>query len=92
MKFQWNCRWPYSLQSPSVIFTGPCSFFLLNPAALIELAAVAADDGDPADGGPPKEAALAPTAASAPGECLSVASYRFLLHTAVSFVSSDSHK
>ena len=63
--------------------------FLLNPAALTELATVAADDGDPADGGSPKGAVLALTAASAPSECLSVASYRFLHHTAVSFVSSD---
>ena len=35
-------------------------------------------------------AVLALTAAnSTPGECLSVARYRFLHHTAVSFVSSD---
>ena len=47
------------------------------------------DDGDPADGGSPKGAGLALTAASAPDECLSVASYRFLHHTAVSFVPSD---
>ena len=37
----------------------------------------------------PKGAVLALTAASAPGECLSVARYRFLHHIAVSFVSSD---
>ena len=63
--------------------------FLLNPA-LTELAAVATDDGAPVDDGSPMGAALALTAAnSTPGECLSVARYRFLHHTAVSFVSSD---
>ena len=59
-----------------------------NPA-LTELAAVAADGGAPADGGSPKGADLALAADSAPGECLSVACYRLLHHTAVSFVSSD---
>ena len=72
----------------SAFFTEPFSFFLLNPS-LTELAAVATDDGDPADGGSPKGAVLALTAASAPGEGLSVARYRFLHHTDVSFVSSD---
>ena len=62
---------------------------MLNPA-LTELSAVATDDGAPVDGGPPMGAALALTAAnSTPGECLSVARYRFLHHSAVSFVSSD---
>ena len=62
---------------------------MLNPA-LTELAAVATDDGAPVDGGSPMGAALALTAAnSTPGECLSVARYRFLHHSAVSFVSSD---
>ena len=51
---------------------------------------VAADDGAPAaDSGSPKGADLALTADSAPGECLSVARYRLLHHTAVSFMSSD---
>ena len=64
-------------------------WFLLNPS-LTELAAVAADDGAPADGGSPKGTDLALTAESAPvGECLSVTRYRLLHHTAVSFVSSD---
>ena len=72
----------------SVIFTEPCSFFLLNPA-LTELAAVATDDGAPVDDGSPKGAVLALTADSVPGECFPVARYRFLHHTAVSFVSSD---
>ena len=44
------------------------------------------DDGAPVDDGSPKGAVLAPTADSTPGECLSVARYRFLHHTAVSFV------
>ena len=62
---------------------------MLNPA-LTELAAVATDDGAPVDDGSPMGAVLALTAAnSTPGECLSVARYRFLHHTAVSFVSSD---
>ena len=62
---------------------------MLNPA-LTELAAVATDDGAPVDDGSPMGAALALTAAnSTPGECLSVARYRFLHHSAVSFVSSD---
>ena len=62
---------------------------MLNPA-LTELVAVATDDGAPVDDGSPKGAVLALTAAnSTPGECLSVARYRFLHHTAVSFVSSD---
>ena len=72
----------------SAIFTEPCSF-LLNPA-LTELSAVATDGGAPVDDDSPKGAVLALTAAnSTPGECLSVARYRFLHHTAVSFVSSD---
>ena len=62
---------------------------MLNPA-LTELVAVATDDGAPVDDGSPMGAVLALTAAnSTPGECLSVARYRFLHHTAVSFVSSD---
>ena len=62
---------------------------MLNPA-LTELVAVATDDGAPVDDGSPMGTALALTAAnSTPGECLSVARYRFLHHTAVSFVSSD---
>ena len=75
-----------------MIFTEPCSFFLLllNPA-LTELVAVATDDGAPVDDGSPMGTALALTAANSTpgGECLSVARYRFLHHTAVSFVSSD---
>ena len=51
--------------------------FLLNPA-LTELVAVATDDGAPVDDGSPMGAVLAP-----------VVRYRFLHHTAVSFVSSD---
>ena len=65
-----------NLLPPSVIFTEPCSF-LLNPA-LTELVAVATDDGAPVDDGSPMGAALA-----------LVVRYRFLHHTAVSFVSSD---
>ena len=62
---------------------------MLNPA-LTELVAVATDDGAPVDDGSPMGTALALTAAnSTPGECLSVARYRFLHHTAVSFMSSD---
>ena len=67
----------------------PARFFLLSPA-LTELAAVATDDGAAVDDGSPMGAVLALTAAnSTPGECLSVARYRFLHHSAVSFVSSD---
>ena len=65
--------------------------FLLNPA-LTELVTVATNDGAPVDDGSPMGTALALTAANstpAGGECLSVARYRFLHHTAVSFVSSD---
>ena len=63
---------------------------MLNPA-LTELVAVATDDGAPVDDGSPMGTALALTAANSTpgGECLSVARYRFLHHTAVSFVSSD---
>ena len=61
---------------------------MLNPA-LTELAAIATDDGAPVDDDSPKGAVLALTADSDPGECLSVARYRFLHHTAVSFVSYD---
>ena len=57
--------------------------------ALTELAAVATDGGTPADGGSPKGGDLIPAVDSAPGECFSVARYRLLHHTAVSFVSSD---
>ena len=57
--------------------------------ALTELAAVVTDGGTPADGGSPKGGDLMPAADSAPGECFSVARYRLLHHTAVSFVSSD---
>ena len=71
-----------------IFLLDPARFFLLNPA-LTELAAVATDDGAPVGDGSPKGAVLALTADSAPGECLSVARYRFLHHTAVSFVSSD---
>ena len=62
---------------------------MLNPALTV-LVAVATDDGAPVDDGSPMGAVLALTAAnSTPGECLSVARYRFLHHTVVSFVSSD---
>ena len=47
------------------------------------------DGGAPAGGGSLKRADLMPAADSAPGECFSVARYRLLHHTAVSFVSSD---
>ena len=57
--------------------------------ALTELAAVVTDGGTPADGGSPKGGDLMPAADSAPGERFSVARYRLLHHTAVSFVSSD---
>ena len=59
-----------------------------NPAHA-ELAAVVADGGAPADGGSLKGADPALAANSAPGECLSVARYRLLHHTAVSFVASE---
>ena len=56
---------------------------MLNPA-LTELVAVATDDGAPVDDGSPMGTALALTAAnSTPGECRSVARYRFLHNTAV---------
>ena len=47
------------------------------------------DGGAPAGGGSLKRADLMPAADFTPDECFSVARYRLLHHTAVSFVSSD---
>ena len=85
---QVGCDTRYNFYHQAQFLLSPARF-LLNPA-LTELAAVATDDGAPVDDGSPMGAVLALTAAnSTPGECLSVARYRFLHHTAVSFVSSD---
>ena len=73
---QMGCDARYNFYHQAQFLLSPARF-LLNPA-LTELVAVATDDGAPVDDDSPMGAVLAP-----------VVRYRFLHHTAVSFVSSD---